>query len=127
MHEMGIMASVLEAVTDAMRGAGSARLNRVTLAVGDMTETVPDALHFAFDALAPGTVFEGAELVVETFSPRSRCLECGHEYGHDRFQMTCPECGSFSLELLQGRELHISSIDVDEAGTSDAAETAVEP
>ena len=113
MHEMGIMASVLEAVTQAVEESGATRLNAVTLAVGDMTETVPDALHFAFDALAPGTVLEGSRLVVETFSPRSRCLDCGFEYDHDRFQMTCPQCGSFYLELLQGRELHIASIDVD--------------
>ena len=114
MHEMGIVASVIEAVTEAVREAGAVKVNSVTIAVGDMTETVPDALAFAFDALTPGTVLEGAELKIDTFSPRSRCMDCGHEYGHDRFQMTCPECGSFYLELLQGRELHIASIDVDE-------------
>lgn len=115
MHEMGLVGSVIDIVTEAMKDAPQgARVRTVTLKVGDMTETVADALDFAFEALAPGTVLEGATLVVDGISPRSRCLECGHEYGHDRFQMQCPACGSYLLELLCGRELEIASIDVDE-------------
>ena len=45
--------------------------------------------------------------------PKSRCLECGAEYEHDRFHMLCPECGSFATELIAGRELQIDSIEVD--------------
>ena len=116
---MGLVASVIDIVTDAMKDApAGARVRTVTLKVGDMTETIPDALEFAFDALSPGTALEGAELVVNAISPRSRCHDCGHEYGHDRFQMECPVCGSYLLELLCGRELEIASIDVDEPVSS---------
>ena len=45
--------------------------------------------------------------------PKSRCLECGAEFEHDRFHMFCPECDSFATELLAGRELQIDSIEVD--------------
>lgn len=118
---MGLVASVIDIVTDAMKDApAGARVRTVTLKVGDMTETIPDALEFAFDALSPGTLLEGAELVVNAISPRSKCLDCGYEYGHDRFQMECPECGSYLLELLCGRELEIASIDVDEPDSSPA-------
>ena len=76
-------------------------------------EAIEDALMFAFEALSEGTLCEDAELQITMVKPKSRCLECGAEYEHDRFHMLCPECGSFATELIAGRELQIDSIEVD--------------
>ena len=71
--------------------------------------------EFAFEALTPGTMAEGATLVVTHGRRRSsRCRECGLEYDHDRFEMLCPACGSFNVEPLTGRELRIDSIEADD-------------
>lgn len=114
MHELGIMTGVVDAAVGAARDAGAARLLGVTLSIGEMSEAVEDALHFAFDALCAGDPFlEGAELTVNMVRPRSICLECGAEYEHDRFHLFCPACDSFATELVAGRELQIDSIEVD--------------
>ena len=113
MHEMGIIAGVLDAVNASAREAGATCVLRVDLRVGEMTEAIPDALHFAFEALSEGTLSEGAELVINMVSPTSICLECSTEFEHDRFHRTCPSCGSYETVLLTGRELEIASIEVD--------------
>ena len=114
MHERGIMTGVLEAATASAREAGATRLLKVTLSVGEMTEAIEDALVFSFEALVEGDPFTAdAELEVRMVSPRSRCLECGAEFEHDRFHLFCPECDGFCTELLAGRELQIDSIEVD--------------
>lgn len=114
MHELGIMTSVLDAAGSAARDAGATRLLKVSLSVGEMTEAIEDALVFAFEALTDEDPFlKGAELTVNMVRPKSRCLECGHEFEHDRFSMFCPACDSFALELLAGREMQIDSIEVD--------------
>ncbi len=114
MHELGIMTGVLDAATTAARDAGATKLLKVKLSVGEMTEAIEDALVFAFEALTEDDPYlKGAELEVNMISPRSRCLECGAEFEHDRFHMFCPECDSFATELLAGRELQIDSIEVD--------------
>lgn len=46
-------------------------------------------------------------------APKSRCLECGETFEHDRFHRFCPHCDSFATELIAGRELQIDSIEVD--------------
>jgi hypothetical protein len=79
-----------------------------------MTEIVEFALQFAFESLTPGTMAEGATLEVTQVPARSRCNTCGIEYDHDRFQMLCIECGSMDVTMLQGRELQIDSIEVDD-------------
>lgn len=114
MHELGIMTGVMESVESAAREAGADRVLKVSLSVGVMTEAIEDALQFAFEALAENNpYFEGATLEVEMIEPKSICLQCGNEFSHDRFHMLCPECGSPLLQLLEGKELHISSIEVD--------------
>lgn len=113
MHELGIMTGVMDAVTTSAKQAGATCVLKVNLSVGEMTEAIEDALMFAFEALSEGTFCEGAELEINMVRPKSRCLECGAEYEHDRFHMLCPECNSFATELIAGRELQIDSIEVD--------------
>lgn len=113
MHELGIMTGVLEAVHASAQEAQAEKVLKIKLSVGVMTEAIEDALKFAFEALSEGTLSEGAELEIEIVQPKSRCLECGNEYEHDRFHVFCPECDSFATELLAGKDLFIDSIEVD--------------
>ena len=113
MHELGIMTGVVESVEQAARDAGALRVTKVNLVVGVMTEAIADALQFAFDMLKEDTLLSPAELHIEMVEPRSQCMECGAEYTHDRFEMSCPECGSVFTKLIAGRELKIDSIEVD--------------
>ena len=113
MHEMSIIAGVIDAVVPSAEQAGATRVLAITLRIGDMTEVVDEALEFAFEALTDGTLCEGAQLIVNKIHPRSLCFECGNEFDHDRFHRSCPACGSYETTLLQGRELAIDSIEVD--------------
>lgn len=114
MHELGIMTSVMDAARTSAEEAGAERLLAISLSVGEMTEAIPDALQFAFEALCEGDPFlQDAQLNVSMVAPKSRCLECGLEFSHDRFHMFCPQCDSFATELIAGRDLQIDSIEVD--------------
>ena len=130
MHELGIMTGVLDAVQTSAKQAGADRVLKVSLSVGELTEAIEDALRFAFEALSEQREFAlcaGAELDITMVCPRSRCLECGAEYDHDRFHMLCPECGSFATELIAGRELQIDSIEVDIPDDEEEGAVAAEP
>ena len=121
MHELGIMTGVMEAATTSAREAGATRLLKVTLSIGEMTEAIEDALLFAFEALRETDPFTSdAEIDIHMIRPKSRCLECGAQFEHDRFHMFCPECDSFATELICGRELQIDSIEVDLPEDDDA-------
>lgn len=132
MHEMGIMSGVLDSVNAAAQNAQAERVIKIILNIGEMTEIIQDSLEFAFQVMSEGTLSEGAELVIKTVTPHSICLDCGHEFDHDRFHRTCPECGSYSTSMTRGRELDIESIEVDlpdddaEDASSDAEPTLKE-
>jgi hydrogenase nickel incorporation protein HypA/HybF len=111
---MGIMSGILESSFDAAEKAGAQRITEIRITVGELTEIQEFALDFAFMSMTPGTMAEGAKLVVTTVAPSSRCRECELVYDHDRFEMLCPSCGSFNVEPLTGRELRIDSIAADD-------------
>ena len=65
MHELSIMQSALSVALDQARQAGASRVHVIRLRIGALSGVVPDALEFAFEALAPGTPAEGAELAID--------------------------------------------------------------
>jgi len=112
-HEFGLVSGIIDAVNKEATDAHATAVLDVYLEIGEMTEAVEEALQFAFEALSAGTLCEGAVLHVEMVAPRSRCLDCEHEFAHDRYHRACPCCDSFATELIAGREMAITSIEVD--------------
>ena len=62
MHELGIVAEVIDIV--AAEVGGAKKVTRVVLEIGRDTCVSPDAIRFAFDLVAEGTVVEGATLTI---------------------------------------------------------------
>ena len=73
----------------------------------------PDALRLAFAAAVKGTPAARAELEIESVPARGRCPSCDIEFGVESdFIFTCPRCGRISGELVQGRELELTRIEM---------------
>lgn len=114
MHEFSLMQGILDSVTPVARQHGAERVCGITLDIGVMTQVVEECLTFAFDTLTEDDpLYSGAELTLNFIDPKSRCLDCGNEFEHDRFHLKCPACGSVATVVLQGKEMHIASIEVD--------------
>jgi hydrogenase nickel incorporation protein HypA/HybF len=114
MHEFSLMQGVLTTVEQTASEARALRVVEVKLTIGDMAEVVADALQFAFEALTPNTLCDGAKLEITSISPKSRCRQCNEEFSHDRYHRSCPHCNSLATELIAGREMYISSIEIEE-------------
>ena len=65
MHEMGIAASVLDAVHQELRTYPQHRATKVALRIGEFAGVDPDSLQFCFEALVKGTDLEPLELEIE--------------------------------------------------------------
>jgi len=112
-HEMAICDGIVRASVETAEQAGASRINAIDVTIGELTEVIEDALHFAFEVARQGTLAEQASLNVTFLPARSRCHECSATFGHGRFDAQCPECGSYLVELVSGRELSIDAIDID--------------
>jgi len=113
MHELSIMQSALDQVLEKARQAGASRVHAIRLRIGTLSGVVPDALQFAFEALADGTPAQGARLLIEDVPARFWCPTCSHEFAATRMFAECPDCHRPSAELRAGREMELTSLEVD--------------
>src|SRR5213075_1457625 len=92
MHELSIMESALTMVLDRARESGARRVHSVRLRIGALSGVVPEALAFVFEALTPGTLAEGAQLLIDPVPARFWCGDCRKEFQSNDLFAECPEC-----------------------------------
>jgi len=110
-HELGITRNIVSLVAEAASGR---RVRRVTLEVGKLSGVMVDAIRFCFDLVAEGTVLEGAVLEISEPVGRARCRDCGAEFDTATLWAACA-CGSRDLLRLQGEELLVKTMELEEA------------
>lgn len=112
MHEVSLMQNTLRIATERAAAEGAQRIHRLTMRVGPLSGAVPEALEFAFEVLARGTMAEGAALEVERVPIVCYCQPCGAEFQPGDFVCECPTCHQLSAEVRHGRELELASLEV---------------
>lgn len=119
MHELGLLTSVVAAVTRAAERAGATSVDTVALRVGTLSGAVPDALRGSWPLAAAGTPAAGAELAIEVVPAAVWCPACAAEREVDAFfALVCPACGTPTGHLVRGREFEVAWVDLT---TPDAA------
>jgi len=113
MHEMSLVEALMDTLLDMQRRQGWSRVSRVTLKVGRLRQVVPEAMVFCFEVASKGTSVEGASLEIEEAPLVSRCTRCGEEWSDSESLGLCPFCGSVDVEVVQGMELLLESVEVE--------------
>ena len=108
MHELAIAESVVASV---LERTGERHVTTVRLRVGRLSGVVPDALSFCFELATTGTALEGADLQIDAPNGQAHCRQCGQDFTLDDLILLC-ECGSADVEVVAGRELQVTSVEV---------------
>ena len=114
MHELSIAQALVEQVQKIAQESGSTQIHRITLRIGKLAGVDPEALSFAFPIAAEGTCLEKTQLEFISVEPELRCRACGKPV-ETEFVSACIHCGSQDLDLKQGRELLIESIEMEDS------------
>jgi len=107
------MDCALTVALDQARKAGASRVLVIRLRIGALSGVVPEALEFAFEALTPDTMAEGAQLDIEHVPARFWCSACNHEFQSDTMYADCPGCQRPSGDLRAGREMELASLEIE--------------
>ena len=111
MHELGITENI---VAIAVEYAGELPVKQITLEIGQLSAVMPDAIRFCFDVCCRGTVLEGAILEIIEVPGLGRCRHCGTETPLTQPFGICDRCNSVELQIIQGEELKITEMEVEE-------------
>jgi len=115
MHELAVVQSLLELTLDHAARHHARRVLALNLVIGQLSSIVDDCVQFYWDILAQDTLAAEAKLNFRRIPARFRCRKCGREFTLDESRLICPQCGGFQVDLLQGDEFRLESIDIEEA------------
>jgi hydrogenase nickel incorporation protein HypA/HybF len=113
MHEMGIAMQIIKiAVASIPADLKKPQVKRVNIKVGKLSAVVPESLRFCFQIAVQDTPLSDAELYIEEIQLKVRCTDCNVEWIAYEPVFLCRKCNGKSVEVLSGRELDITSIEV---------------
>lgn len=110
MHELSVSTAIVDT---AIRHAAGRRVTNVHVMVGRLRQVVPSSLAFYWDFVTRETVCEGSSLEQELVPARLRCERCAWSWEVEEPAFRCPACDGAGVEILQGNELQVQSIDVE--------------
>jgi len=113
MHEMSIVANLLDILKEEATKAGARRITGIRLRVGKLSGFEPDHLRFAFELASKGTIAEGASISLEEVDAEVKCKRCAEVSEADDLIVSCPVCGSPDVERTSGNELLLERIEVE--------------
>lgn len=110
MHEVSLMQSTLNIALAQAKGANAAKIDFLTMEIGDLSGVMPEALEFAFEVLRLGTIAENAQLKINSVAVVCHCQSCNCDFQPEAYIYTCPRCQQISSNIIAGKELELVSI-----------------
>lgn len=114
MHELSIAQSILETVLGEAERRNLTAVHIIGLRIGAMTDIVPEALEFGFNALKADTFLKDTNLKIETVPIKGYCEKCQQRFEVQEFIFVCPNCYSNKIKTEQGSELDIAYLEVED-------------
>lgn len=113
MHELAVTESILNIVTRHAEQSQASKVTDIHLVIGQLSSIVDDSVQFYWDIIADNTIFTGAVLHFTRIPARFQCRDCGQIYEIPQQLTPCIKCGSINVDLLQGEEFYVESIEIE--------------
>jgi hydrogenase nickel incorporation protein HypA/HybF len=120
MHELSIAISLVEAAEEELEKLGPVEVLAIHLELGCLAGVVRDSLEFSYEIACQNTPLAGSRLLIEELPVLIDCLVCKEPREIASLQdFHCAVCGSIGGKVVQGRELRVVALEVNEIKTND--------
>ena len=114
MHELSIAMSIVELAEEETERRG-VQVNAVHLKLGALSGVVKEALLSCYEMACEGTSLQGSRLEVEDVPAVIFCPTCQAQRALSSMQLfCCPECRTPCSEIVQGKELEVVALEIQE-------------
>jgi hydrogenase nickel incorporation protein HypA/HybF len=120
MHELSMAESILTAVIEKSEENHAKKVIEVIIEIGKMAMLNSEQLTFLLDVLTEDTIASDAKITIEDIPIEIKCPKCEFhgEIDSEKFDpytpiAICPECGSFKVQVLNGKDVIVKNIIID--------------
>ena len=122
MHEYTISISIAKTVLTSAEENQAQKVVAINLEIGALVFLNPEQVEFWLKELFRETIAKEAEIRIKNIKPKLKCLDCGYE-GEMKFEdnsiyhiyfpsFFCPQCSSYNIQIIRGRECLIRNIEI---------------
>ena len=115
MHELPVTESILQIALRHAEQASAAQITDIYLVIGQLSTIIDESIRFYWDLLGEGTAAEGSKLHFERLELVMQCQACQHKFTPKDLEYGCPACEALELDIVQGNEFYMDSIQVIQA------------
>ncbi len=113
MHEYHGAAEMIEHATEHCKERGHSKVTKMGLVIGESSGYSFDAVKGYIEELAPGTMCEGAEIVVRMTKTMLRCPKCNELFPKKPLMYDCPHCGTPGNPTDAGKEMALDFVETE--------------
>ena len=107
MHELSLATNVLQIVESAAARESFSRVRSLHLSVPALAGVEIEAFRFALESLAPRTVLDGADIIIDEPASRGHCLDCDAAINICAHEDPCPLCGGYRWQSASDRGIRV--------------------
>jgi hydrogenase nickel incorporation protein HypA/HybF len=111
MHEIRIANDLAAIVLETALSNNLSKITKVNISFGQLVQIVPDIFKFAFSETVRNSVAQDAVVNIEILPVILKCRNCKNDFHLEANRFECNICGLTDLEIVQGKELYIKSIE----------------
>lgn len=113
MHELSIALSIVELAEEELAERGAAAILTVHLKLGRLSGVSREALESSYAMACEDSPLAGSRLVIEEIPVSFRCRKCEEIRQLVSLQsFACPECGEAVSDIISGKELEVTALEV---------------
>ena len=113
MHEYSIVQSLIDLAEENAVKNGAKKVTKLEVKIGVLSGVEVQLLETAFDTFKEGTICEDAEFILNIQPVVIKCKNCGEESTLSKDEYICPKCQSGELEILDGEEMYLMSLELE--------------
>src|ERR1700722_6971403 len=115
MHELSIAMSIVEMAQEEAEQRSGAQITAVHLKLGALSGIVKEALLSSYEMACEGTALSGSHLIIEEVPVVVFCPKCQAQRPLSSLQLfCCAECGTPTSEIVQGKEIEVVALEIEE-------------
>lgn len=111
MHELGVLNSMIHTIERIIKEQELTEVKKLVIEVGELSGIVPRYLEQSWPAAAYKTFMESTELELIVIPGIVKCRSCGCIFNAVYNDLSCPDCGSRDMEILEGNDIIIKEIE----------------
>mgnify|MGYP002713184034 CR=1 FL=1 len=113
MHEYSIVQSLIKSCEEHVKANDASKVTKVIVKIGVLSGVEEYLLREAFEAFKKESVCHEALLVINLQKVKIHCNGCSFEGEQDKNEFICPKCGSYELEVLDGEDMYLMSLELE--------------